>query len=116
MNKQPVYLKLYETISHAILDGEYADGDLLPSVRAFANEQGANPLTVAKAYQLFQDRGLVSVKRGVGLFVARGAVQKLRNAERKNFIDNSWPLISKHMQRIGLNPGDLANGKSENTD
>lgn len=106
-NKQPVYLKLFETISHAILDGKYGDGDLLPSVRAFASTQGANPLTVAKAYQLFQDRGLVTVKRGVGLFVASGAVQKLRNAERQNFIDNSWPEISNHMRRIGINISDL---------
>ncbi len=105
--KQPVYLKLFETISHAILDGKYKDGDLLPSVRAFASTQGANPLTVAKAYQLFQDRGLVTVKRGVGLFVANGAVQKLRNAERQNFIDNSWPEISKHMHRIGIELSDL---------
>ena len=100
-------MKLFETISHAILDGKYKDGDLLPSVRAFASTQGANPLTVAKAYQLFQDRGLVTVKRGVGLFVANGAVQKLRNAERQNFIDNSWPEISKHMHRIGIKLSDL---------
>lgn len=106
-NKQPVYLKLFEAISHSILDGEYEDGDLLPSVRAFASTQGANPLTVAKAYQLFQDRGLVTVKRGVGLFVANGAVQKLRNAERQNFIDQTWPEICKHMQRIGISPNEL---------
>ncbi len=106
-NKQPVYLKLFETISHAILDGKYKDGDLLPSVRAFAHEQGANPLTVAKAYQLFQDRGLVTVKRGVGLFVANGAVQKLKADERQNFIDNIWPDIKQHMRRIGLSADDL---------
>lgn len=103
-SKQPVYLKLFETISHSILDGEFKDGDLLPSVRAFASAQGANPLTVAKAYQLFQDRGLVTVKRGVGLFVASGAAQKLRDMERKNFVDHIWPDIRAHMQRIGIDP------------
>ncbi len=110
-NKQPVYLKLFETIAHAMLDGKYKDGDLLPSVRAFANEQGANPLTVAKAYQLFQERGLVTVKRGVGLFVADGAVQKLKADERQNFINNIWPDIDKHMRRIGVSAADLV--KSE---
>ena len=38
-----------------------------------AAEQGANPLTVAKAYQTFQDEGLIVVRRGVGMFVAEGA-------------------------------------------
>ena len=70
---KPVYLKLRDVIAAAILDGDYKEGDMLPSVRAFAADQGANPLTVAKAYQLFQDSGLVDVKRGVGLFVASGA-------------------------------------------
>lgn len=76
---KPVYLKLRDEIAAAILDGRFSEGDMLPSVRAFAAQQGANPLTVAKAYQLFQDNGLVDVKRGVGLFVARGAVSRLRN-------------------------------------
>mgnify|MGYP002650062611 CR=1 FL=1 len=55
------------------------------AVRAFAAEQGANPLTVAKAYQSFQDDGLVEVRRGVGMFVLPGAVEKLRVAERERF-------------------------------
>ncbi len=105
--KKPVYIKLFETISNAILDGDFKDGDLLPSVRALASQQGANPLTVAKAYQLFQDQGLVTVKRGVGLFVAQGAVKKLRETERRIFIKQTWPNICSQMRRIGINPSEL---------
>jgi GntR family transcriptional regulator len=75
---QPVYLKLRDLIAAAIIDGTYPDGAMLPSVRALASEQGANPLTVAKAYQQFQLDGLVEVQRGVGMFVARGAAERLR--------------------------------------
>src|ERR671913_188820 len=90
---KPVYVRLRETIADAILAGTYADGDPLPSVRAFAAEQSANPLTVAKAYQGFQDEGFIIVKRGVGMFVAPGATTKLRNAQRSDFITNEWPVI-----------------------
>ena len=72
-HEKPVYVRLREVIADAILAGRYSDGDPLPSVRALAAEQGANPLTVAKAYQGFQDEGLIVVKRGVGMFVAPGA-------------------------------------------
>ena len=65
-NSKPVYLKLRDLIADAIIDGTYREGAMLPSVRAFAVEQGANPLTVAKAYQQFQLDGLVEVQRGVG--------------------------------------------------
>lgn len=104
---KPVYLKLRDVIAAAILDGDYKEGDMLPSVRAFAADQGANPLTVAKAYQLFQDSGLVDVKRGVGLFVATGAVAKLRSFERDHFVKNVWPDVQAQMQRAGINPAEL---------
>lgn len=105
---RPVYLRLRDIISASILDGEYRDGDMLPSVRAFAAQQGANPLTVAKAYQSFQDDGLITVKRGVGMFVADGASRKLRRAERTHFLENVWPPVAAQMRRIGVTMDDLS--------
>ncbi|WP_300399455.1 GntR family transcriptional regulator [uncultured Sphingobium sp.] len=106
-DSKPVYLRLREIIAASILDGEFSDGDLLPSVRAFAAAQGANPLTVAKAYQSFQDDGLVVVKRGVGMFVAAGATRRLREAERERFLDTIWPPVAAQMRRLGLRIEDM---------
>jgi GntR family transcriptional regulator len=98
---------LQEIIADAILSGEYCDGDPLPSVRAFAAEQQANPLTVAKAYQGFQDDGLILVKRGVGMFVAPGARAKLGESERSRFLNREWPEIKARMERLGIDPASL---------
>ena len=106
-NSKPVYLKLRDLIADAIIDGTYGEGAMLPSVRAFAVEQGANPLTVAKAYQQFQLDGLVEVQRGVGMFVAPGAADKLRRAERQAFLDSEWPAIQVRMNRLGISAEDL---------
>ena len=106
-DSKPVYLRLREIIAASILDGDYSDGDLLPSVRAFAAAQGANPLTVAKAYQSFQDDGLVVVKRGVGMFVSDGATRRLREAERERFLDSVWPPVAEQIRRLGLRIDDL---------
>lgn len=106
-HEKPVYVRLRETIANAILSGEYGDGDSLPSVRALAADEQANPLTVAKAYQGFQDEGLVVVKRGVGLFVAPGARARLLESERKRFLGEEWPEIRERMDRLGLDPQEL---------
>ena len=106
-HEKPVYVRLREVIANAILSGRFGDGDPLPSVRAMAAEQGANPLTVAKAYQLFQAEGLVEVQRGVGMYVAPGAADRLRKAERTRFIQQEWPEIAARMERLGIAPGDL---------
>ena len=104
---RPVYLKLRDSIAAMILDGKVRDGDPLPSVRSLAAEYGANPLTVAKAYQTFQDEGLVVVRRGVGMFVAEGATSRLLASERQDFVEHRWPAIAAHIRRLGLDTNDL---------
>lgn len=103
----PVYLKLRGLVVAAILRGEHREGDQLPSVRAFAAEHGANPLTVAKAYQSFQADGYVEVRRGVGMFVLPGAAERLRVAERERFLLHYWPRIHEHIDLLGLDPAAL---------
>lgn len=103
----PVYLRLRGILADAILEGQYAEGEQLPSVRSFAAEHGANPLTVAKAYQTLQDEGYVSVRRGVGMFVAPGATAQLRIDERERFLSRVWPRIHAHITRLGIDPREL---------
>ncbi len=102
----PVYIRLRGTIAAGILRGDFRAGDQLPSVRALAAEHGANPLTVAKAYQSFQDEGYVEVRRGVGMFVLPGAAERLRVAERDAFVTQQWPRIRAYIDLLGLDlPG-----------
>ena len=104
---RPVYLRLRDMIAAMILEGKGREGDSLPSVRSLAAEVGANPLTVATAYQMFQDEGLVTVRRGVGMFVADGAADRLRETERKEFLEQRWPVIAAQIRRLGLDVEDL---------
>jgi GntR family transcriptional regulator len=105
--ERPVYLRLRDSIAAMILEGRVRDGDPLPSVRSLAAEYGANPLTVAKAYQTFQDEGFVLVRRGVGMFVATGAAERLRSSERDQFLNERWPPIAAQIRRLGLDVEEL---------
>lgn len=99
---RPVYLRLRDMIAAAIIEGRYAEGELLPSVRAFAAQQGANPLTVAKAYQQFQNDGLLEVRRGIGIAVVDGARERLVAAERTRFLAEEWPEIAARIRLLDL--------------
>jgi GntR family transcriptional regulator len=105
---KPVYLRLRDRIAAAIIAGDYPEGQMLPSVRAFAAQQGANPLTVAKAYQQFQLDGLIVVQRGVGMFVRAGAAEQLRQAERETFWRDEWPEVRRRMARLEIGLAELA--------
>ena len=103
----PVYLRLRGMLAIEIIEGKYQEGDQLPSVRAFAAATGTNPLTVAKAYQTLQEDGHVIVKRGIGMFVAPGAVEALKVQEREIFLTRIWPRIRKLIDRLDINLSDL---------
>ena len=108
----PVYLRLRAMLAIAIIEGRYDEGEQLPSVRAFAAETDTNPLTVAKAYQTLQDEGHVVVKRGIGMFVAEGAVEQLRVQEREIFLTRVWPRMRGIINRLGIDLDELM--ESEN--
>lgn len=106
-NARPIYLQIRDLIVAGIVDGTYGAGDPLPSVRALAADREVNPLTVSKAYQELQMQGLISARRGLGLFVEPGAREKLVKSEREAFLADDWPRIRSHIARLGISPADL---------
>ena len=72
---QPIYRQLRDRVVAMMLEGVLKEGEPLPSVRQVAAEYRLNPLTVLKSYQQLSDEGLVEKRRGLGMFVAPGALQ-----------------------------------------
>lgn len=103
--ERPIYRQIRDIIVSRILDA--GDGAQLPSVRALAAEAGVNPLTVAKAYQDLQVSGMVTAKKGVGLFAAEGAARALLKAERATFIREEWPRVQARLAQLGLTAADV---------
>jgi GntR family transcriptional regulator len=104
---QPIYRQLRDLVVAGILDGVFAEGEPLPSVRSVAAEHRVNPLTVLKAYQQLADEGLVETKRGRGMFVKPGARGLLLAGERKKFLAEQWPRVHATIQRLGLTAQEL---------
>ena len=67
--KQDVYLEIAEQYKEYIKLGVIKSGEKLPSVRTLAGELGVNPNTVAKAYSVLEDEGLVRSLPKKGAFV-----------------------------------------------
>ena len=66
-------------IAAAIIDGDYPEGAMcLFGAGRWRQEQGANPLTVAKAYQQFQNDGLSKCSAGSACNGGEGAAENSR--------------------------------------
>src|SRR5205809_531347 len=53
-------VKIAASVEHALAGGRASGGEALPPVRALAAHLSVSPATVASAYRLLQDRGIVS--------------------------------------------------------
>jgi GntR family transcriptional regulator len=101
-DSQPIYRQIRDRVVAMILDRALAEGEALPSVRTVAADSRVNPLTVLKAYQQLEADQLVEKRRGLGMFVAPGARERLLQDERARFLADTWPPIRAAIQRLGL--------------
>ncbi|WP_180761061.1 GntR family transcriptional regulator [Vibrio parahaemolyticus] len=106
-DRQPIFRQLADQITQQILQGVWKEGETLPSVRSISADMKINHLTVMKGYQLLVDEGLVEKKRGQGMFVAQGAIQQLRSAEKARFLEQQIPQIADTLQRLDMSVDEL---------
>jgi GntR family transcriptional regulator len=106
-DRSPIYQQLADQLAARLLDGEIAEGEPMPSVRALASQYLINPLTVSRALQALDEEGLLDNRRGLGLYVLPGARERLRTAARARFLTEEWPALRARLRRLGLSPNDL---------
>jgi GntR family transcriptional regulator len=106
-DRLPIYQQLADLLAARLLDGEPADGEPMPSVRALAATYLLNPLTVNRALQALGDAGLLETRRGLGLYVKPGARERLRAAERRRFLDEEWPRLRERLRRLDIGANEL---------
>jgi len=98
----PIYLQLRAHIEELILEGTLAEEAQIHSQRVMASEYGLNPITVGNALSLLVDEGVLEKKRGVGMFVALGAREKIINALSKDFITDSLEPVLRKARQLEL--------------
>lgn len=69
----PIYQQIVDQVRAACLRGALAPGDALPPVRELAAQLGLNRNTVAHAYRLLREQGVLAGRSGQGTVVATPA-------------------------------------------
>jgi GntR family transcriptional regulator len=65
----PIYTQIVEQVKQQVVGGELKPGDQLPTVRALALELRVNFNTVARAYRLLDEAGIISTQQGRGTYI-----------------------------------------------
>ncbi|WP_414942133.1 GntR family transcriptional regulator [Amycolatopsis sp. cmx-11-51] len=99
----PLFVQIAEQIADDIAEGSLAEGERVPSTNELAAFYRINPATAAKGINVLADDGLLEKRRGIGMFVADGAREKLLTDRRKRFAEQYLEPMLVEARRLGIN-------------
>lgn len=102
-----IYLQICEMIETDILRGVLPEGERVWSTNELAKLHMINPATAAKGVNMLVDEGILFKKRGIGMFVAPGAVEKIRIRRKKDFMENKLSSLLREAQSLGISREEL---------
>ncbi|MCP3033075.1 GntR family transcriptional regulator [Halobacillus sp. A1] len=107
-DKKPIFLQIKDRIEDQIVNDQLKEQDQVPSTTQMVNFYKINHVTVAKGMNLLVDDGIIYKKRGVGMFVADGAKEKLVQQRKDAFVDEYvWPMMQE-ADKLGITEKELA--------
>lgn len=99
---RPIFLQLADQIADDIFKGRYREGDQVPSTNELAQVLRINPATAGKGLNTLVDRGILEKRRGIGMFVAEGAVEALREDRTRAFVTQFIRPLIAEAEALGL--------------
>ena len=104
---RPIYEQITDQIKSAIVTGQLAEGEQLPSIRALANSLRVSAITTKRAYADLEAAGLIETVQGKGTYVAGGNAELIREEQLRQVEE----LLARAVERgrgVGLSDDEIA--------
>jgi GntR family transcriptional regulator len=104
---RPIFLQVAELIESSIIDGSLAEEAQVPSTNELAAFHRINPATAAKGVHQLVGTGVLYKRRGIGMFVATGARERLREERRERFARQYVAPLLAEARKLGIGPDEV---------
>lgn len=104
---KPIYMQVREKIEDQIIRGQLKEGDQAPSTTQLVNFYKINHVTVLKGINQLVDEGILFKKRGIGMFVAEGAREKLVQKRKQMFIEDYIVELVQEAEKLGITEDEI---------
>ncbi len=98
----PIFSQIAELLTEQIVHGALEEGARVPSTNELAAFYRINPATAAKGINVMTDGGLLEKRRGIGMFVAAGARERLLEDRRQRFAAQFVDPMVAEANRLGI--------------
>jgi len=103
----PIYTQIVEHIQQLVAKGELHLGDQLPTVRQLATELRVNFNTVARAYRMLDEAGLISTQRGRGTYIWEQPSEEVTRKLRQEGLESLTRRYLEDATELGFTPAEL---------
>ncbi len=103
----PIYTQIVDRVEHLIATGVLEPGGQLPTVRQLAAELRVNFNTIARAYRILDENGVISTQQGRGTYVLEPPPPERAANLRKEAIDALTRSYLSEADRMGFGPDDV---------
>lgn len=104
---KPLFQQVADQISLGILNSAYQEGHQIPSTTEISKSYQINPATVLKGMNILVDLGLIEKKRGIGMFVLKGAKEKVRMIRKEEFLSKDVNKLIEEAKKLNINLDEL---------
>ena len=91
---EPIYEQIMAQIKAEVIEGTLTAGDALPSVRALSRELKISALTVKKAYDILDSKGIIITKSTKGTFITEDIINA-KNDRTQELYDDLNNIIAE---------------------
>ena len=104
----PIYVQIVERLKHLMATEILKPGDQLPTVRQLADDLRVNFNTVARAYRILDQAGLVSTQQGRGTYVLEVLPPEQSTRLREEALKALTQLFLTEAARLGFEQDEVA--------
>jgi len=105
---KPIFVQIAEQIENDIIEGVILEESQVPSTNEFAAFYRINPATAGKGVNRLVEDGILYKKRGIGMFVATGARQRLVTTRTDEFPGRYLRPLLDAAAKLGISPHQVA--------
>jgi GntR family transcriptional regulator len=106
-SSDPIYAQIVDQVRAQLTTGELKPGDQLPTVRQLAADLRVNFNTIARAYRLLDEAGLISTQRGRGTYLLNYEEPATAKVTRKESIEEQLERTIQTLLRQGYSKEDI---------
>jgi GntR family transcriptional regulator len=104
---RPIFQQIAERVENDILSGALPEESQVPSTNEFALYYRINPATAGKGVNLLVEQDILYKRRGIGMFVAAGARERIKARRREMFVLEYIEPMLAEAESLGIPPAQL---------